>query len=142
MRRLHHDSQFHRTHAALKSVVVSLVVRTRGPREVMNVVSVVSDGLSPVGIVHIADFDAAGSDHFELRHGELDVVNAEVREKFRVCMKLMAIPGAMPPNADLGKPLAAEHKVAIPTGALQRLRKLIVELYIELDVSIWGNRIR
>src|SRR5579863_8113095 len=107
------------------------IVRARGPRKVVNVVAMVRDRFGPVGIVHAADLDAAGSNYLELGHSQLDVVHSEVRKEFCISVKLVAIPRAVPPHADLRKPLAAEHKIAVPTGALQGLRKLIVKLDLE-----------
>ncbi len=52
----------------------------------------------------------------------------------------MAIPSAVPPDSDLGKPLAAEHEIPIPAGALHGLRKLIVKCDLELDIPIRRNR--
>src|SRR6202521_2792600 len=134
--RLHHDSQLHRAHAALKGVVIDQVMRARGPCEIVNVIRVVADGFRAVRVVQAANFNASGPNHFVLGHRELDVINAEVREKLGVSVKLVAIPGAMPPNPSLGEPLTTENKVAIPTSPLQGLRKLIVDLDLELDIPI------
>src|SRR5579863_1516716 len=117
------------------------VVRARGPGEIMNVFRVIGDGLGAVGVVSTAHFDPCGPYDFVLRHSQLHVVNTEVRKKLCEGMKLVAIPGAVPPNPNLGKPLAAQHKVAIPTGSLQGFRKLIVELDLELDVPIGWDRL-
>jgi hypothetical protein len=69
-----------------------------------------------------------------LRHGELHVVYTEVREELRGVVILMTIPAAVPPDANLGEPLPAQHEVAFPSRARLRFRKLRLKRDLELNV--------
>src|SRR5208282_748661 len=94
------------------------------------------------GIIHAANLDAAGANYLVLRHRQLHVINTEVGEELRIEVKLVAIPGAVPPNSNLGKPLTAENKVAIPPGTRHSLGKLIVEFDLELHIPIGWDGLR
>lgn len=142
MRRLHQEAQLHRPHAALKRVVIDQIMRARRPRKIVNVITVIGNRLRPVRIIHTSNFDAACSNHFILRHRELHVINPKVGKELRIEVKLVAVPRAMPPHPDLGKPLPAKNKVVIPAGPCQRLRKLIVKLDLELHIPIRWNWLR
>ena len=92
------------------------VARAGRPGEVVDVVAVIGHGLGVVRIIFVGHH-SAGANHFVLRNGQLHVVDAEVGEEFGCVVILVAIPCAVPPDADFRKPLAAKNEIALPARA-------------------------
>ncbi len=98
------------------------VVRARRPGEIVHVLRIVMMRRRAVALIAAATFDAGRADDPAARNDQLDVVDAEVREKLRCGMELMAVPAGVLEDADLGKPLAEEVVVADRAGAGERPR--------------------
>src|SRR5208283_3643415 len=103
---------------------------------------VVANAFGAIGIVDVAHFHPRGADGLKLRDGDFHVIDAEIGEKFGGAVKLMTVPGSMPPDADFWEPLTGEQEIALPSGTLQGLRELIVKSNFELDVAIGRNGLR
>src|SRR4029077_12776280 len=108
------------------------VARAGGPGEVMDIVAVVRERLSTVGVLDLFHPHTARTHYFVLRQSQADVIHAEISEELGGCVILVAIPGAVPPHAHFREPLSAEDEVTVPTTASLRLGKFVVKPDLEL----------
>src|SRR4029077_6414652 len=70
------------------------------------------------------------------------IEGAEISEEFRAGMKLMAIPRAFPPHADLREPLANHEEIAEVASARDDFRELAGKRHSELNVRTRWDRLR
>jgi len=139
VRGLHQEAEFNGAHLGLIVSFLDLEARAGRPGEIVNVIAVIGHRLRSVGVRHIADLNAACANDFILRDCQLHVIDAEIGEELRRVVVLVAIPGAVPPYADLRKPLAAEHEIALPSGARLGFGEFRLEGDLELNESASGN---
>ena len=102
----------------------------------------IRESFGSVGIVGGGNQVATGADDFILRQGELHIEGAEVREEFRVFMKLVAIPDTFPPDTDFRKPLTDHKKVANVAGASDNFGHLIFKGDFELHIGTRSDGLR
>src|ERR1700747_592023 len=105
--------------------------RARTPGKIVHVFRVERKRLRAVGIVRRCDRIAARADDFILRKRPLYIERPEIREKFRRVVKLMAIPSALPPDANLGKPLADHVEITEISSSREDFGHLVVESDLE-----------
>src|SRR6516225_8969286 len=113
--------------AAAPGILDDPEVRVSRPGEVVDILAVVSDRLSAVGVAEARHFVPARSQHVVLWHRQFHVISPEVGEELGGGMELVAVPGAMPPHPDLGEPLSDHEEIAFVTSASEHFRKLVVE---------------
>ena len=77
----------------------------------------------PVRFVAAVALDAGGADDPAGRHGQADVVDAEVGEELGRGVELVAAPAAVLEHGDLRKPLGDEVVVADDAGAREGARE-------------------
>src|SRR5262249_49161147 len=94
-----------------------------------------------IGAVYAAHLDPACANDLVLRYGQPHVVDAEISEEFGRIVVLVAIPGAVPPDSDLGEPLSAEQEITFPAGSGLRLGKLRLEGDLELNECTCRDRL-
>ncbi len=109
------------------------VVRTRRPREVVDVLLDEAMRRRLVRVVASLALDAGRADHPALRHGQLHVVDAVVREELGARVELVAVPALVLEHADFRKPLGEEEEAADDARAGDRPRDLRRPLEIDLD---------
>ena len=129
-----------RTDAAVELIFHDFEVGIGGPGKVVDIFGVEGDGLGTIAVVGVAGLHARGADHVILRQRDLHVIGAEVGEELGHGVELMAIPSAVPPHADLGKPLSGEQEGALVAGARNHLRKGRLELDLELHILAGRDR--
>ena len=102
----------------------------------------IGERLGAVGIICAGDQVAARSDDFILWDGDFHVEGAEVGEEFSVGVKLMAVPGVFPPDADFREPLADHVEIVGVAGAFNDFGKHVVEGDVEFDGRAGGDGFR
>ncbi len=128
----HQQVNFYGALAAGPGIFEDREAGASGPGKIVNVCGMIGEHFRAVGIICAGNEVTAGADDFVLRNGDLHVEGAEVREKFGVGVKLMAVPGVLPPDADFGEPLADHIEIVGVAGALDDLGKHIVKGDVEL----------
>src|SRR6516225_8274842 len=133
MRSKRQDVNLHRAQRGEIDGISRYKVRTGREGEVVDVLAGETEGLRSVRVGLIARGDATGTDDVVARDGESDVVGPEVREELRGCVVLVAVPGTVPEDADLGEPLSTHDEVALVAVARNREWKFIVEGEVKGD---------
>ena len=114
--RLQQQAHVHRGQRRMLEARAPLdVIRARRPGEIVDVFLVVMMRRGAVTLVARVALDAGGAHEPAGRHGEPDVVGAEVREELGGRVELVAVPAGILQHADLRKPLC--HEVEITDGA-------------------------
>ena len=72
----------------------------------MNIFAAKTERLGAIGVGLLAGLDAAGADDITLGKREVDVVGTKIGKELGISVVLMAIPRAVPKDADFRKPLA------------------------------------
>ena len=106
--------------------------RIDGPREVVHVLGDEVQCLGAVAVVVLVAQHAGRADHPVARHGQRDVVDAEVGEELGGEMVLMAVPRAVLVHPDLREPLPDERERSGVAGARRDARQLGDELDVDL----------
>ena len=91
--------------------------RVGSPGKVVDIFDPVLVRDGAVRIVAGCDFFPAGPDDILSRRREFHVKSPKIRKELGVRMKLMAVPGVVPPHAHFGKPLPSQDKVVLVPGA-------------------------
>ena len=112
----------HGPYATVELAFNHLEVWIGGPGKIVDVFSVEGDGFGSISVVAVAGLYAGCTDDVVLGRRDPDVIGAEVGEEFRHGMKLMAVPCAVPPHPDLGKPLSGQQEACVCSLCGLRLR--------------------
>ena len=96
--------------------------------------------LRAVRIIRRSDEIATCAYNFILRKRDLHVERAEIGKEFRGVVKLMAIPGAFPPDANFRKPLADHVKIAQVSSSRDDFGQLIIEGDLEFHFGARWDR--
>jgi len=91
-----------------------------GPGEIMDILGVEAVGDGGVGIIRGCMAEAGGADDIVPGHGDVHIVDPEIGIEFRIGVKLVAVPGAVFVDADLGEPLAGHDELFLDAGAGHR----------------------
>src|ERR1700723_4116180 len=130
----------HRALRSVPNVREQGEARAGAPGKIVNVFGVIGEGLSAVGIFYGGNQIAGRADEFVLRDGDFHIKSSKVREKFGICVKLVAIPGVLPPHAHFRKPLADHVEVAFVTGTFDNFGELVTKRNVESYRGARRNR--
>ncbi len=139
---LHQEAQLHCAAANLHGVFDDLCPGIGRPGKVVDIFRLKDKCFGAVGVGGFRRLHARGADVEIGGQSHLHVVGAEVGEELRGCVKLVAVPGILPPHADLGEPLSGKHKIPFVPGALHDFGKLIVERDLKRDALVWCDTTR
>ena len=109
-----------------------LVLRARGPGEVMDIFGVVVVSGRPIAVVDGLHLQAGRTQYEVFGNRHPHVVDPVVGEELRVVVKLVSVPFSTVVDGDLRKPLADEEVLFLGAGARKRRRR---ELGSELEVE-------
>ncbi len=103
---LHQEAQLYRAAANLHGVLDDLCPGIGRPGKVVDILGLKDKCLGAVRVGSFGCLHAGGADVEIGWQSQLHVVGAEVGEELRGCVKLVAVPGILPPHPDLRKPLS------------------------------------
>src|SRR5208283_1634648 len=128
--------------AAVKLAFNHFEVWIGRPDKVVDILGMKGDGLAAVAIVGVAGRHAGCADYVALRQSDIHIIGAEVGKEFGRGVELVAVPCAMPPHSNLGKPLSGKQECALVSGASDNFRKRGAKLDPELHVLARRYRMR
>ena len=117
MIRLHQGANLHILGLALELQVF----RAGGPGKIVHILGVIVMGSAAVVVNQgLPDLQSGRADNIGLGHGDPDVVNPVIGKKFRIEVKLVAVPAIFLQHPHLGKPLPHKEVFLLRPGAGKR----------------------
>src|ERR1700733_1971546 len=106
----------------------------------MNIFSVKTKRLGSVGVDLLCGLNPARPHDVLPGEGEIDIVDAEIGEEFRIRVVLMAVPRAMPEDTYLRKPLAAHDEIALISVARHGEGEFVMKGDVKTHRAAWRER--